>query len=214
MNSPIRNPVGIRILKRLCDIIIAACTLAVLSPVIAFVAILIANRIGRPVIFRQTRPGLNGKPFTLLKFRTMTEVRDAGGRLLHDEQRMTNIGTKLRRLSLDEIPEFVNILRGDMSIVGPRPLLVAYLDRYTADQARRHEVRPGLTGWAQVHGRNLVSWEERLRMDVWYVDHWSLGLDVQIILATFGAVLRHDGISAEGCATAPEFMGKAGQPHQ
>jgi len=162
---------------------------------------------GRPVLFKQMRPGLNGKPFYMYKFRTMTYERDEQGTLLSDELRLTGLGRFLRSTSLDELPELFNILKGDMSLVGPRPLLMQYLDRYTPEQARRHEVKPGITGWAQVNGRNAISWEEKFALDVWYVDNCSLWLDMKILLMTLVKVFKREGISAAGEATMPEFMG-------
>lgn len=162
---------------------------------------------GRPVLFRQVRPGYRGLPFTLYKFRTMTNVRGADGGLRPDAERMTVFGRLLRALSLDELPELYNVLRGEMSLVGPRPLLMRYLDRYTLKQARRHETLPGITGWAQINGRNNVSWEDKFELDVWYVDHWSLWLDLKILLITPFKVLRREGINQPGNATAMEFMG-------
>jgi lipopolysaccharide/colanic/teichoic acid biosynthesis glycosyltransferase len=160
-----------------------------------------------PVFFRQTRPGLRGKPFTLYKLRTMTLERDAHGRLLPDAERITPLGSFLRASSLDELPELINVINGEMSLVGPRPLLMAYLRRYTPEQARRHEVKPGLTGWAQVNGRNAISWPQKFALDVWYVDHRSLALDLRILLLTVRNVLRREGISQAGHATMQEFMG-------
>jgi sugar transferase EpsL len=171
------------------------------------VAICVRLKLGSPVLFLQERSGLYGKPFTLIKFRTMTAARDATGVLLPDAERLTGFGLFLRNTSLDELPELWNVLRGDMSLVGPRPLLVQYLNRYTAEQMRRHEVRPGITGWAQVNGRNALSWEERFALDVWYVDHWSLWLDLKIIALTMLKILRREGISQPGQATMQEFMG-------
>lgn len=162
---------------------------------------------GWPPIFTQARPGLHGKIFTLRKFRTMTDARDEAGRLLPDAERLTRFGKALRASSLDELPELFNVLTGEMSLVGPRPLLVQYLPRYSAEQARRHDVKPGLTGWAQVHGRNALTWEEKLALDVWYVDNWSVALDLKIIFKTIGAVLGRSGINAADSATMPEFMG-------
>jgi lipopolysaccharide/colanic/teichoic acid biosynthesis glycosyltransferase len=178
----------------------------VLLPVVLLVALLTWLTVGRPVFFRQTRPGLGGKLFTLVKFRTMSDSYDAGG-LLSDESRITRLGAVLRRTSLDELPELWNVLKGDMSLVGPRPLLIEYLDRYTPQQARRHEVKPGITGLAQVSGRNALSWEDRLALDVWYVDHWSLWLDLKILARTVWQVSARRGISAPGHATMPEFKG-------
>lgn len=192
-------------MKRLIDIVASAVALVVLSPIIAVVAVLVALKLGRPVLFSQERPGRNARPFTMYKFRTMTSATGPDGRLLPDADRLTSFGRLLRSTSLDELPELWNILRGDMSLVGPRPLLMAYLPRYSAHQARRHEVRPGLTGWAQVNGRNATTWDERFDLDVWYVDHRTMRLDLQIIWKTVQAVVRRDGVSAEGHATMPEF---------
>jgi lipopolysaccharide/colanic/teichoic acid biosynthesis glycosyltransferase len=164
---------------------------------------------GRPVLFRQTRPGYQGRPFELLKFRTMVDIRDESGKLLPDSERVTRLGRVLRTSSLDELPEFLNVLRGEMSLVGPRPLLMQYLTRYTPEQARRHEVLPGITGWAQVNGRNDLSWEDKFRLDVWYVEHWSLRLDLRILGMTFVKVLRREGISQEGYVSAEEFKGSS-----
>lgn len=196
-----------RYIKRLLDILLSGLALIVLSPVLLVVAILVRVRLGSPVIFCQARPGKNERVFKLYKFRTMTDARDAEGKLLPDEDRLTKLGRHLRASSLDELPELWNIIRGDMSIVGPRPLLVKYLPLYNEVQRRRHEVRPGLTGWAQVHGRNLATWEDKFRYDVDYVDHVSFTLDVKIILMTVRCVLAREGISAEGSATMEEFMG-------
>jgi len=171
------------------------------------VALVVRLQLGSPVFFCQMRAGLRAKPFVLLKFRTMVVEYDERGKLLSDEKRLTPLGELLRRYSLDEIPQFCNVLKGEMSLVGPRPLLMKYLERYTQDQARRHEVRPGITGWAQVNGRNALSWDERLQQDVWYVDHWTLALDLRILAHTFWRVLRTEGISQEGFATMPEFRG-------
>lgn len=195
------------LVKRLVDITGALVGIIVFSPVMAFVALLILATMGRPVLFRQERAGKDGKPFTLYKFRTMLELRDEKGELLPDEHRLTPLGRFLRSTSLDELPELWNVLKGDMSLVGPRPLPVRYLERYTKEQARRHEVKPGLTGWAQIHGRNAISWEEKFKYDIWYVDHWNLWLDFKILALTVFKVLRREGISAEGYATMPEFLG-------
>jgi sugar transferase EpsL len=192
-------------LKRVFDIVVSAVALTVLAPVMGLIALLVWRTMGRPVLFRQARPGLHGKPFVMYKFRTMRDLRDAEGNLLPDEARLTPFGRWLRSTSLDELPELLNVLRGEMSLVGPRPLLMEYLERYTPEQARRHEVKPGITGWAQIHGRNNLSWEERLRLDVWYVDHWSLWLDLKILWRTLWMVLRREGISAQGHATMPRF---------
>lgn len=194
--------------KRAMDLALCSCAFALALPVMAVIALLIRRTLGRPVLFRQIRPGLNGKPFGLYKFRTMTDARDGEGRLLPDEARLTTFGRFLRSTSLDELPELWNVLRGDMSLVGPRPLLMAYLDRYDSEQMRRHHVKPGLTGWAQVNGRNALTWEDKFRLDVWYVDNQSLLLDLKILFLTMGIVLRREGISQEGHSTAEEFMGK------
>lgn len=194
-----------RTLKRILDILISLAALLLLAPVLLAIASLVRIKLGAPVLFRQARPGRFGRVFTLWKFRTMTAERDRQGRLCPDEMRLTPFGRLLRATSLDELPELWNVLRGDMSLVGPRPLLVEYLPRYTREEARRHEVRPGLTGWAQIHGRNATSWEERLRLDVWYVDHRSLGLDIRILWRTLAVAMRREGISAPGEATMQEF---------
>jgi lipopolysaccharide/colanic/teichoic acid biosynthesis glycosyltransferase len=193
--------------KRAFDVVAATILLIVLSPLMAVVAIAIRMRLGSPVLFRQQRPGFGGKPFVLLKFRTMSNGVEPSGRPLPDAERMTPLGRLLRRLSVDELPELVNVVRGDMSLVGPRPLLMQYLDRYTPEQARRHEVRPGITGLAQVNGRNLLSWEDRFASDVWYVDHWSFRLDMTILARTVWTVFARHGINQPGSATAEEFKG-------
>ncbi|MCS6907039.1 MAG: sugar transferase [Anaerolineales bacterium] len=197
--------------KRLFDKIVSLLLIVLLSPLMLFIALIVWLVHGSPVLFRQQRPGYLGKPFTCYKFRTMVERRDEQGNLLPDEQRLTRLGRFLRSTSLDELPELLNVLRGEMSLVGPRPLLMQYLDRYTPEQARRHEVLPGITGWAQVNGRNALSWEEKFRLDVWYVDHWSFWLDLKILALTLIKVLKREGISSEGFATAPEFLGSAEQ---
>ena len=194
-------------MKRVFDVVLSALALVVLSPLFLMIALLVRCRLGKPILYKQMRPGLGGKPFQLLKFRTMTESRDQNNQLLPDEQRLTRLGAFLRRTSLDELPELWNVLKGDMSLVGPRPLLMEYLPLYTAEQARRHEVRPGLTGWAQVKGRNALSWEEKFALDVWYVDHYSLWLDFVILLLTIKKVLTGEGVSAPGEATMPRFKG-------
>lgn len=193
--------------KRLFDIFAAGAALVVFSPVLLCVALLARRRLGSPVIFRQTRPGKDGRPFEMLKFRTMTDARDSEGRLLPDAERLTSFGRFLRSTSLDELPELWNVLKGEMSLVGPRPLLMEYLPLYSPEQARRHEVRPGLTGWAQVNGRNALSWEQKFAFDVWYVDNRTFWLDMKIILLTVAGVLKRSGISAEGEATMPRFSG-------
>lgn len=194
-------------LKRGLDLALTVPSLVVVLPLLLLLAALVRWRLGAPVLFRQERPGLGGRPFTMLKLRTMTDERDEHGHLLPDEERMTRLGRFLRRSSLDELPALLCVLRGDMSLVGPRPLLTQYLDRYTPEQARRHEVKPGITGWAQVRGRNAISWEEKFACDVWYVDHRSLWLDLRILGLTVWKVLRGEGVSAAGHATMPEFRG-------
>jgi len=195
------------IFKRLIDIIGSIVGLTMGIPIIAFISLIIHLTMGRPIFFKQVRPGLNGKPFVLYKFRTMLDLRDQTGKMLPDERRLTSFGRWLRSTSLDELPVLFNVLKGDMSLVGPRPLLMEYLDRYTPEQARRHEVKPGITGWAQINGRNAISWEEKFALDVWYVDNWNFLLDFKIIFLTILKVLKHDGISADGHATMPEFKG-------
>jgi sugar transferase EpsL len=191
--------------KRVIDLLGAGAGLIALAPVLLLIALAVRHALGSPVLFRQVRPGRHGQPFELLKFRTMTEARDAAGQPLPDAQRLTRLGSWLRSTSLDELPELINVLRGDMSLVGPRPLLPEYLPHYSAEQGRRHEARPGITGWAAVQGRNALSWERRLALDVWYVDNWSLLLDLKILLMTVVKVLKREGISAEGHATMPRF---------
>lgn len=194
-------------MKRLFDFVVALSALIVLGLPLLLLAVLIRCKLGNPVIFRQTRPGLRGQPFEMVKFRTMTDVRGSDGALLPDADRLTPFGRFLRETSLDELPELWNVLKGDMSLVGPRPLLLEYLPLYTPEQSRRHEVRPGVTGWAQVNGRNAISWEEKFELDVWYVDHQSLWLDVKILWLTVKKVLVRDGISAAGEATMGKFTG-------
>jgi sugar transferase EpsL len=193
--------------KRIFDLALTMPGLIVISPALIMIALLVRTKLGRLVFFKQPRPGLHGKPFMLYKFRTMTDARGEDGRLLPDAERLTRLGRFLRATSLDELPELFNILRGDMSIVGPRPLLMQYLARYTPEQARRHEMKPGLTGWAQVNGRNAVTWEDKFKMDVWYVDNQSFWLDMKIIFLTILKVFKREGISAAGETTMPEFMG-------
>jgi sugar transferase EpsL len=195
------------VIKRTLDVSLSVLALLLLSPVLIVVAVLVARRLGRPVLFSQPRPGLHGRIFTLYKFRTMSDARDEGGELLPNERRMTRFGSMLRSTSIDELPELLNVLRGDMSLVGPRPLMVAYLERYNAFQARRHEVRPGITGWAQVHGRNALAWTEKFALDVWYVDNHSLWLDVLTLWKTVAAVVSRQGISHEGDVAMPQFLG-------
>ncbi len=198
--------------KRVLDFVAAGLAIVFFFPLMLVVSALSYAYLGPPAIFRQKRPGLNGKVFELVKFRTMRNDKDEQGRLLPDEVRLTKYGRILRSLSLDELPQLINVLKGEMSLVGPRPLLVQYLDRYTPEQARRHEVRPGITGWAQVNGRNAVSWDERFTMDVWYVENLSFALDVRIVLMTLAKVFKRSGVSAEGHVTMPEFMGSEIKP--
>jgi sugar transferase EpsL len=195
--------------KRLLDVLLVVPALVVLSPLLGLLMVLVYIETGKPVIFRQVRPGWHAAPFRLYKLRTMTNSCDASGCPLPDAQRLTRFGRFLRSTSLDELPELWNVLRGDMSLVGPRPLLMQYLNRYTPEQARRHEVRPGLTGWAQVNGRNAISWEQKFAYDVWYVDHVSLGLDLKILAMTAQKVFQRDGINQPGNATMEEFLGTA-----
>ncbi len=194
-------------MKRLSDLLVSTMCLMFLAVPLALLAWRIRRKLGSPVLFIQQRPGLHGKPFRMVKFRTMTDARDAAGQLLPDAQRLTPFGCFLRASSLDELPELWNVMRGEMSLVGPRPLLMEYLPLYSPQQARRHEVRPGITGWAQVNGRNAISWADKFALDVWYVDHRSLWLDVRILWLTMRKVLVRDGISAAGEATMPRFEG-------
>jgi sugar transferase EpsL len=196
------------VIKRLMDLTVATLVLLLFSPLLLLLVVLVRLKLGSPVFFRQQRPGLYGKPFFMVKFRTMTNGRDSDGNLLPDELRLPKFGQFLRSTSLDELPELFNVLRGEMSLIGPRPLLMEYLEYYTAEQMRRHEVLPGITGWAQVNGRNGISWEEKFALDVWYVDHRSLWLDFKIILLTAWKVVRRDGISQNGHATTEKFKGK------
>lgn len=193
--------------KRLMDVLLAGMALLLLALPLLLLVCLVRARLGSPVLFRQARPGVQGRPFMMVKFRTMTEERGADGELLPDALRLTAFGRFLRASSLDELPELWNVLRGEMSLVGPRPLLMEYLPLYSPEQARRHEVRPGITGWAQVNGRNAVSWEERFKLDIWYVDHSSLWLDLRILWLTVRKVVAREGISAQGEATMPRFTG-------
>jgi len=194
-----------RSLKRVLDVGLSATALALLLPLLVAVAVAVRASLGSPVFFRQRRPGKFGRPFTIVKFRTMVVAHN--GEV--DSERLTRFGQLLRALSLDELPELWNVLRGDMSLVGPRPLLTQYLDRYSSEQARRHEVRPGITGWAQINGRNALSWEQKFKYDVWYVDHCSFWLDMRILVATLWKTVRREGINARGHVTAHEFMGSA-----
>ena len=200
-------------IKRLLDIILSLAALTVLSPILLITAVLVRIKLGSPVIFRQERPGRYGKIFRLYKFRSMTDDRDETGNLLPDDLRLTRFGRLLRSTSLDELPELLNIVRGDMSIVGPRPLLVKYLPLYNDEQKHRHDVRPGLTGWAQVHGRNLLSWEDKFRYDVWYTRNISFATDVRIVLLTVKCIFAREGISSETAATMEEFLGTEESSH-
>lgn len=193
--------------KRFLDIVGASGGLLLLAPFLLIVSVAVLVSVGRPVLFRQPRAGRHGKTFHIVKFRTMTDGSSPSGDLLPDDRRLTRVGRLLRALSLDELPELLNVLTGEMSLIGPRPLLTQYVSRYSSSQARRLEVRPGITGWAQVNGRNSVAWEDRFALDVWYVDNYTFALDVRILLRTLIQVLRRDGISAEGHATMPEFEG-------
>lgn len=194
-------------MKRSFDLVLSLMALVLLSPVLLSLAWQVRRKLGQPVLFRQLRPGLNGRPFELLKFRTMSDKRGANGDSLPDSERLQGFGKFLRSTSLDELPELWNVLKGDMSLVGPRPLLMEYMDLYSAEQARRHEVRPGITGWAQINGRNAISWEEKFALDVWYVDNRSMILDTKILLRTVKSVLSRDGISEEGHVTMQKFTG-------
>jgi len=196
------------VIKRLFDIVASFCGLLLLTPVIAIVAWQIRRKLGSPVLFRQVRPGLNGKPFEMIKFRTMRDAIDGAGNPLPDSDRMTPFGSFLRSSSLDELPELWNVLKGDMSLVGPRPLLMEYLPLYSPEQYRRHEARPGVTGWAQINGRNALSWDEKFKLDIWYVDNRSFLLDMKIILLTIKKVIVRDGINADGEATMAKFTGR------
>jgi sugar transferase EpsL len=197
--------------KKALDRVVAAGVLVATAPIMAAASIAVRARLGSPVFFRQERPGLNGRPFRIIKMRTMTSERGPDGELLPDAQRLTKLGKFLRKTSIDELPQLFNVLRGELSLVGPRPLLMQYLPLYDEEQARRHDVMPGITGWAQIHGRNAISWEEKFDLDVWYVDHWSLGLDLRILWKTAAAVARPRGISSEGHVTMPNFEGSCGK---
>ncbi len=200
-------PKGMPLRKRVFDLLLTIPGVIFISPFVLVIAIILWIKQGWPLIFTQERPGYRGEIFRIYKFRTMRDARDAQGILLPDKDRLTGIGKFLRSTSLDELPELINVLRGEMSLVGPRPLLIQYMPRYSKEQGRRHDVLPGMAGWAQVNGRNAISWEEKFRLDVWYVDHWSLRLDIRILALTFEKVLKREGISAPGEATAKEFMG-------
>jgi lipopolysaccharide/colanic/teichoic acid biosynthesis glycosyltransferase len=200
-------PMLSRLIKFLVDRLLAAIALTLLSPFIAILAIAIYLNMGSPVVFSQLRGGKNNSAFTFYKFRTMTEQRDPDGKLLPDMQRLTPLGKFLRQTSLDELPQLWNVLRGDMSLIGPRPFVAAYLERYTPEQARRHAVAPGITGWAQINGRNSISWEEKFQLDLWYIDHWSLWLDIKILIQTVIKVVFKEGIDEDQDTTSTEFMG-------
>ncbi len=200
--------------KRAFDVLLTIVSLSLLLPLMSLVALLVRIRLGSPVLFRQERPGLHGRPFILLKFRTMSEAKHPSDCARPEWDRLTPLGCLLRSASLDELPEWINVLRGDMSLVGPRPLLMEYLERYTPEQMRRHEVKPGITGWAQVNGRNALTWEEKFKLDVWYVDNWSLWLDMKILVLTVWKVLTREGIRAEGHMTMPRFDGSKAIPPQ
>ena len=198
-----------RVLKRALDAVGAGVGLLLLFPAMLLIAVAIRLSMGRPVFFRQARPGWREKPFILVKFRTMADVRDNAGKLLPDCKRLTALGMFLRRFSLDELPQLWNVLKGELSLVGPRPLLMQYLGRYSAFERRRHEVKPGVTGWAQVHGRNALTWDQKFELDVWYVDHWTLALDLRILVFTVLALLRREGINQPGHATMAEYLGSS-----
>jgi sugar transferase EpsL len=200
-------PSGLPVSKRIFDLILTSLGLILLSPSVLLTALSVRIFLGRPIFFHQQRPGYKGRPFFIYKFRTMTAASDSAGNLLPDSQRLTRLGRFLRALSLDELPELFNILRGEMSLVGPRPLLMEYLERYSPEQMRRHDAYPGLTGWAQVNGRNAITWQDKFALDVWYVDHWSFWLDIKIILLTLWKVIKREGISQPGQATTEYFMG-------
>ena len=194
-------------MKRLLDLFLALILVIIVSPLIIILGLMIRLNMGSPVIFKQKRPGFKGRPFYLYKFRTMNETRGKDGELLSDDERLTGLGRLLRCFSLDELPQLFNVIKGELSFVGPRPLLMTYLERYSEEQARRHEVKPGITGWAQVNGRNAVNWEDRFKLDVWYVDNQSFWLDLKILVMTAVKVLKAEGISGEGTETMSEFKG-------
>jgi sugar transferase EpsL len=200
-------PPVIPLSKRIFDLAATLLGLVIISPILLIIAVLVWIFHGRPIIYRQQRPGLKGNPFYILKFRSMTNARDLNGNLLPDSERLTGFGRFLRSFSLDELPALLNVVRGEMSLVGPRPLLMKYLERYTNEQMRRHDVLPGFTGWAQVNGRNALTWQDKFRLDVWYVDHWTFWLDIRILFMTIGKVFTREGISQAGHATSEEFMG-------
>ncbi|HWC12701.1 MAG TPA: sugar transferase [Acidimicrobiales bacterium] len=198
--------------KRALDVIVSVVSLLLLTPVLVAIGVLVLCALGRPVLLRQWRPGLHGRPFVIYKFRTMTEERDADGNLLPDEERVTRVGRFLRHTSLDELPELYNVVRGEMSLVGPRPLLMRYLGRYSPEQMRRHDIPPGITGWTQVNGRNALSWDEKFALDLWYVENQSLGLDLKILVLTVWKALKREGITRPGWATTEEFWGLHARP--
>jgi lipopolysaccharide/colanic/teichoic acid biosynthesis glycosyltransferase len=200
-------PVGMPVSKRILDLALTTPGIVAISPLMLWLAILVWIKHGQPILFCQRRPGYQGKAFIVCKFRSMTNASDNQGNLIPDEQRLTRFGRFLRSTSLDELPELFNVLRGEMSLVGPRPLLMQYLERYSHEQARRHDVMPGITGWSQINGRNILTWEDKFRLDVWYVDHWSFWLDIKILTLTLWKVVRREGINQPGRATAEEFMG-------
>jgi lipopolysaccharide/colanic/teichoic acid biosynthesis glycosyltransferase len=204
-------PPGVPLIKRLFDLVVAVPGLILLSPLLAVTALILWRVEGRPIFFRQVRPGLNSELFALYKFRTMRNHTDRSGEALPDAARLSRLGSMLRATSVDELPELLNVVRGEMSLVGPRPLLAKYLPRYSPEQARRHNVLPGITGWAQVNGRNALSWEDKFRLDVWYVDHWSFWLDIKILALTLWKVFKRDGINQLGQAIAEEFQGSLNQ---
>jgi sugar transferase EpsL len=204
----------VRLIKRIIDIVCSSLGLLLVLPLLAVAALAIRRTMRAPAVFRQQRAGRGGKPFTLYKLRTMKEVRDRAGNLLPEAQRLTRLGNMLRKSSIDELPQFFNVLRGDMSLVGPRPLYIEYLPRYNAFQRRRLEVQPGITGWAQIRGRNAISWEEKFEFDVWYVDHWGLWLDSRILAATIRKVISSTGIAQENHVTMPEFLGTGATPSE
>lgn len=194
-------------LKRLFDIFASLILLICLSPILAVIYILVRRKLGKPALFRQLRPGKDGRPFEMIKFRSMKDAYDSTGKILSDEERLTEFGRKIRALSLDELPELWNVLKGDMSLVGPRPLLMSYLELYNMEQKRRHDVRPGITGWAQVNGRNAISWDDKFKLDVWYVDNQSLLLDLKILILTLKKAYKREGITSEGHVTVEPFKG-------
>lgn len=202
-------PRAIPLSKRIFDLVATLVGITIISPILLIIAVLVWLYHGRPIIYRQERPGLMGKPFFIFKFRSMTDARDPTGILLPDSERLTGFGHFLRSFSLDELPELLNVIRGDMSLVGPRPLLMKYLNLYSEEQKRRHDVVPGMTGWAQVNGRNALTWQDKFRLDVWYVDHWTFWLDIKILFMTVGKVFAREGINQAGHATAEEFLGNS-----